>query len=388
MSKRIKTKYDGVVYREAKRIGGNGIEKVYYVRFKCDGKVIEEKAGRQYADQMTPVKANRYRSDRIEGRRKSRKEIRESRQAAQKAEADRLTIAKLWDLYTETHPENKSLKVEKRKFERHLRSGIGKKEPSELVSLDVNRLRLKLQKQGKRTTAARVLELLRRTTNFGVKQALIDPIRLKIEIPKLNNEVTEDLSPEQVKKLIEVLDADIDQTAANIMRLALFTGMRRSEIFKLRWVDLDFRRSFITLTDPKPGKDQTIPMNDTARGIFEGIYKQGEFVFPGRFPGQHLTDCRNSFARIAKEAGFPKGFRPLHGLRHVFASMLASSGKVDMFVIQRLLTHKSPLMTQRYAHLRDDTLKRASGLAVSIIEEAVGTKENEQKIVNLEEYPK
>lgn len=385
MSKRIKTKYDGVVYREAKRIGGNGIERVYYIRFKRDGKSFEEKIGRQFADQMSPVKANRYRSDRIEGRRKSRKEIRESRQAAKKAEADRLTIAKLWDLYTEAHSENKSLKIEKRKFERHLRVGIGKREPSELVPLDVDRLRLKLQKQGKWTTAVRVLELLRRTINFGVKQALIDPIRLKVEIPKLNNEVTEDLAPEQVKKLIEVLDSDPDQTASNVMRLALFTGIRRSEIFKLRWADLDFRRGFITLTDPKGGKDQAIPMNDTARGIFESIYKQGEFVFPGRFPGKHLTDCRNSFARIAKAAAFPKGFRPLHGLRHVYASMLASSGQVDMYTLQKLLTHKSPLMTQRYAHLRDDTLKRASGIAVSLIEGAVGTKENEKKIVNLED---
>ena len=51
---------------------------------------------------------------------------------------------------------------------------------------------------------------------------------------------------------------------------------------------------------------------------------------------------------------------PLHGLRHVFASTLASSGKVDMYTLQKLLTHKSPIMTQRYAHLRDDALKRAS----------------------------
>lgn len=385
MAKRESTIYPGVYYRLAKRVGGRGQEKVFYIVFNRAGKVIEEKAGRQYADRMTPAKANRYRNDRIEGRRKSRKEIRESRQAAKKAAAERYTIGKLWGLYTEANPDNKSLNNEKLKFERHLRSGIGKKEPGALVPLDVNRLRLKLEKQGKRTTAARVLELLRRTINFGVNQMLIDPIRFKIKIPKLNNEVTEDLAPEQIKKLIEVLDAEIDQTAADVMRLALFAGMRRSEIFKLKWVDLDFRRGFITLVDPKGGKDQIIPMNNTARGIFESIYNRDDFVFPGRFQGQHLTDCRNSFARIAKAAGFPKGFRPLHGLRHVYASMLASSGQVDMYTLQKLLTHKDPKTTQRYAHLRDGTLKRASGLAVSIIEEAVGNQENKQKIVNLED---
>jgi len=71
----------------------------------------------------------------------------------------------------------------------------------------------------------------------------------------------------------------------------------------------------------------------------------------------------------------PKDFRPLHGLRHVYASMLASSGKVDMYTLQKLLTHKSPLMTQRYAHLRDDALKRASDLAGELIGKIVNGKE-------------
>ena len=46
----------------------------------------------------------------------------------------------------------------------------------------------------------------------------------------------------------------------------------------------------------------------------------------------------------------PSDFRPFHGLRHSFASMPASSGQVDMYTLQKLLTHKSPLMTQRNAH--------------------------------------
>jgi integrase len=48
--------------------------------------------------------------------------------------------------------------------------------------------------------------------------------------------------------------------------------------------------------------------------------------------------------------------------------MLASSGKVDLYTIQKLLTHKSPIMTTRYAHLRDEALRNASNLAGNIIE--------------------
>jgi integrase len=57
--------------------------------------------------------------------------------------------------------------------------------------------------------------------------------------------------------------------------------------------------------------------------------------------------------------------------------MLASSGEVDMYTLQKLLTHKDPKMTQRYAHLRDDALKRAGNLAGELIEKVKG-KEDER----------
>jgi integrase len=65
--------------------------------------------------------------------------------------------------------------------------------------------------------------------------------------------------------------------------------------------------------------------------------------------------------------------------------MLASSGQVDMYTLQKLLTHKSPQMTQRYAHLRDDALKRASELAGDIIKninERAQEKEDEKSKSN------
>lgn len=367
MPKRIATKYPGVFYREADRIGGAGLEKVYYIVFKKDGKVIEEKAGRQFADDMTPARAAGIRAERIEGKRESRKEKREAEKAAKEADGDRWTIARLWDKYCETFPANKILKYEKRKFDVHLRESIGGKEPHELLPLDVDRIRLGLQKKGKRTTAARILELLRRTVNFGTKKGLIAPIAFKIEIPRLNNQTTEDLTADQLNRLLGAMNADKDQTAANVMRIALYSGMRRSEILKLQWADIDFQRGFITIRDPKGGRDQSIPMNDAVKSVFQNIKNDGPYVFPGKKEGEHLADCRKSLIRIKKAAGLPENFRPLHGLRHVYASMLASSGQVDMYTLQRLLTHKSPLMTQRYAHLRDESLKKASNLAGDII---------------------
>ncbi|MGV8073818.1 MAG: tyrosine-type recombinase/integrase [Syntrophobacteraceae bacterium] len=373
MPRRFKTNYPGVFYREADRIGARDKEKVFYIVFKKDGKVLEEKVGRQYADNMTPARASGIRGERIRGKIRSRKEIRKEREEQQQAERNKWTIGKLWAEYCESHTENKVLRAESLKFDRYIRPLFGYKEPSELVALDIDRLRIRLQRQGKQTTAARILEILRRTVNFGVKRGLVSPISFKIEVPKLNNETTEDISEEQVARLISVLNQDPDRKAANIMRLALLSGMRRSEILQLKWEDLDFRRGFIRLVNSKSGRDEIIPLNDAVRAVLDEIEPKigNPYIFPGKLPGTHLTECRRSFNRIRKAAGLPEGFRPLHGLRHTYASMLASSGQVDLYTLQKLLTHKSPQMTQRYSHLRDDALKKASNLAGSIIEQAI-----------------
>lgn len=68
-------------------------------------------------------------------------------------------------------------------------------------------------------------------------------------------------------------------------------------------------------------------------------------------------------------AGLPQDFRALHGLRHVYASMLASSGQVDLYTLQKLLTHKISAMTMPYAHLRDEALRKAANLAGNLIEQ-------------------
>lgn len=382
MSKRFKTDYPGVFYRESDRIGGRGKEKVFYVVYKKDGKIIEAKAGRQYRDDMTAARASTYRAALIEGRAETPQEQRTAERAAKEAEASRWTIDRLWAKYAETFSQNKVIRAEGLKFDKYLREPFGSKEPKEILALDVDRLRIRLQKQGKHTTAARVLEILRRTINFGVKRGLVPPLAFKIEVPKLNNETTEDLSEDELRALIEALNNDPDQRAADIMRLALFTGMRRGEILGLRWEDLDFGKGFIRLFEPKGGKDQTIPMNEAARAILSGITPEdgNPYVFPGKIPGAHLTECRPSFDRIREAAGLPADFRPLHGLRHVYASMLASSGEVDLYTLQRLLTHKSHQMTQRYAHLRDEALRKASDLAGTLVRRATQPVKQEQEL--------
>ncbi|WP_319780039.1 site-specific integrase [Maridesulfovibrio sp.] len=368
MAKRIKTTYPGVYYREGKRAGtGNAIEKIYYIVFKKDGKTHEEKVGRQFQDNMTPARAARIRTERLENKRKSRKEIREEQ--ARKAAS---TIGKLWEAFYEAKQTNKSIKDDYYRWKAYLEKDFAKKEPSELVTLDIDRLRRKLTKKDLApATVKQAVVLLKRILNFSVQRGLstaIDPSRLHFEMPKVNNLKTEDLSSEQLNSLLKVLHESANRQVANLMLMALYTGMRRGELFRLQWSHVDFKRNFITLKDPKGGVDQKIPLNQAARQVLkEHERTDSDYVFPGAKGGER-KDCRRATAIIKKEAGLPKDFRPIHGLRHVYASMLASSGKVDLYTLQKLMTHKSSAMTQRYAHLRDEALQRASDVAGDIFD--------------------
>lgn len=381
MPKRIKTTYPGVFYREVKRVGRKGTERVYYVLFKKDGKVLEEKVGRQYTDAMTAAKAAAYRSERIEGKRQSRKQVREAKVAAKKAvqeaEASRWTIDKLWEAYKAQRPDLKGLVTDQNRYENHIKPTLGDREPKDLLPLDLDRLRINLLKKKKPATVRNVIELLKRIISFGVKKQLCQSLTFSVTMPRVSNLKTEDLTPDQVKKLLEAIGKDEDQEVADLVRLALFTGLRRGELFSLQWPDVDFERGFIHIRDPKGGTDQTVPMNDSARAILRARPRtESPYVFPGR-GGRRRVDVSKVVRRIRAAAGLPKDFRPLHGLRHAFASMLASSGEVDLYTLQKLMTHKSPIMTQRYAHLRDEALKRASNVAGALIEKAANGKKKE-----------
>jgi len=175
---------------------------------------------------------------------------------------------------------------------------------------------------------------------------------------------TEVLTPAQLAALLRALNEEDDPLLTGLVRLAMCTGMRRGSLLGLQWKDIDFERGFITLEGAHAKKKQTsvIPMNAQARHILENVpHTSSPFVFPGKNDDRPRVDINRFMRRLKVKAGLPEDFRPLHSLRHTFASYLASSGQVSMYELQKLLTHESPQMTQRYAHLHDEALRRASG---------------------------
>lgn len=359
-----KTKYPGVTFIEVPRPNG-GTEKSYYVTYRDPGtgKLKNISVGRSIRDDMTPSRAAGIRADLIEGTRQTKKD-----KAA--AEAAKPTIERLWETYRAANAEKSSMRTDRYDIG-HLKDFFTRLAP-DMTTSDLAKLRKRLEAEGKAPkTVSNILGLLRRIINHGIKHGLtppIDPAKLRFEMPKVDNIKTEHLTPSQVQKLLTVLDEEVDQNLASLMRLALATGIRRTALLNLQWGDVDFEKNFITLRGEvaKSGKTSKIPLNAMARAILENLDKtDSPFLFPGRDGGKRI-EIRRFLNRVRAKAELPKDFRPLHGLRHTYASELASSGKVDLYTLQKLLTHNSPQMTERYAHLADEALMRAADVAASI----------------------
>lgn len=372
MAKRIKVdKYPGVYYREETRISGKGTEKVYYIVFKKDGVTREEKVGRQYADNMTPAKASHIRSERIENKRKSPKEIRLERKQ-QKANS-RVTLEFLYEEYKKMFPEKKNLGT----LDGFMRNHLNKIKTLEVVDITTRHVEdvkeLAYRKSLSDQTVHHILALIKLLVNFGEKYgyaAKPASSQLRFNMPRVDNKKTENMTDAQLAAYLKALDEEADQNAANCLRLALYTGMRRTALFNLKWSDIDFESGMITLRGEvaKKGKTDVIPLSQAARELLlsEAAHKKSkEYVFPG-IDGGPRKEMRRVAQRVREKAGLPKDFRPMHGLRHTFASKLISSGKIGLATLQKLLTHENPSMTNRYAHLEDEAMKRAASIADEI----------------------
>ena len=251
---RMQTNYPGVYFIQGKALDGRP-EKIFYISYYRNSKRVEEKAGRQFRDSMTAARANQIRTRRLEGDLPSNQERREA------AQQQRWTLDRLWEEYSEPLArKTKSFITDRGRYQNFIQTALGQKEPRELSPLDVHRLQRIVAKTHAPQTVKHVLLLLQRLVNFGFKRGLCQGINFKIDKPRVDNKKTEFLTPEQIKALTAALDAFAwDPQAANFMRLALYTGMRRGEIFKLQWRDVDFHRGFITLREPKGGQDANHP---------------------------------------------------------------------------------------------------------------------------------
>jgi integrase len=278
-----------------------------------------------------------------------------------------VTLGDVWEKFFPWAKEHlKCWRTDEGFYRKHIAPRFAEKALDGITPLDIERMKLEMKKSltphGKPYSAQTIkhnLNLLSRLYNRAIKWGMFNgenPVK-KVQPVRVDNQKTEFLTEEEADRLLKVLDEWPCRVSAAFVRFAMFSGLRRGEIIKLTWDDVDFERGMVTLRDPKGGKTQTIPLSEEALSALRSLEITGEHVFPGKSGGERY-DFKGPWVRIRKAAELPEDFR-FHGLRHHFASTLVSNG-VDLAVVKELLTHKDMSTTQRYAHLQPDALKRAA----------------------------
>lgn len=146
-----------------------------------------------------------------------------------------------------------------------------------------------------------------------------------------------------------------------IVLVALNTGLRRSELFHLCWIDVDLTAKWLSVdgATAKNGQTRRVPLNAEAFAILAAWRKQASAAEPRVFPGvggQRLKRVDRAWRGLRKRAALQE-FR-FHDLRHHFASRLVQSG-IDLNTVRELLGHADITMVLRYAHLSPDRLTAA-----------------------------
>ncbi|MFN8655316.1 MAG: site-specific integrase [Candidatus Obscuribacterales bacterium] len=149
--------------------------------------------------------------------------------------------------------------------------------------------------------------------------------------------------------------------------LSLHTGLRRGELFKLRWDNVDVRQKQLTVvgTTSKTGKTRHVQLNERALQVLRDWKDQpgvkGAYVFTAP-DGEPFEEMRTAWENALARAAI-KNFR-WHDLRHTFASKLVMAG-VDLNTVRDLLGHADYKMTLRYAHLAPEHKAAAVAKLVS-----------------------
>ena len=104
------------------------------------------------------------------------------------------------------------------------------------------------------------MALLKRISNFAKNKRLCKGIDFKITLPRVSNQKTEFLTEDELKRLLKAIQEDINPYAGPIMMTALYTGMRKGEILRLEWRDIDFEHGFIHIREfQRAGRTRRYP---------------------------------------------------------------------------------------------------------------------------------
>jgi len=144
-----------------------------------------------------------------------------------------------------------------------------------------------------------------------------------------------------------------------IAKFILFTGLRRNEVFQLKWEHIDMKKGKIMVWEGKGDKYRDIPLHPSALKAIQDFHSEYGLSKPKKgtvfhtLKGTPLTRGKlyEAFRRAGKRANL-EGIIGVHTLRHTFATHLAMAG-VPVRTLQEYMGHSDIQTTMIYLHLAE-----------------------------------
>ncbi|KVT40346.1 tyrosine-type recombinase/integrase [Burkholderia ubonensis] len=286
----------------------------------------------------------------------------------QRAPSEKTTVADALDRYEREIVPTKKTSTQRREGARirELKTHFGKYSLAAVTPDLVSRYRDDRLVQGKANNTVRLeLALLGHLFNVAIKEWHIglafNPVA-NIRKPSPGEGRNRRLSRREQAMLLAAVDEHSNPMLGWIVRLAIETGMRQSEILGLRRGQIDLERRVVRLTDTKNSASRTVPLTKLAASVLQSALAtpvrpiDTDLVFfgePGRDKKRRAYQFTKVWNGIKKRTGLVD-FR-FHDLRHEAVSRLVEAGLSDQEVAS-ISGHKSMQMLRRYTHLRAEDL--------------------------------
>lgn len=313
-----------------------------------------------------------------------------------------MTISQLWeDVYLPAAQQAKKPRTvgsEEALYKKWIEKPLGKKRITDLLPLDFSRLSKRIISSGRSPrTVHYVASIILQMWNVAFDNKLVNiqpPRRKTLNLPAIDNERTRAFTLEEAQQFLDALQ-DRSQLWHDISLLSLLTGMRASEIYKLKLRDIDIERALLYLRTPKKSRSQHLQISDAAKEHIQFMLTQRKELIDERpecntellvfsKSGGQIQEVSDTVQRTIDELGLndsveKKDRLTFHSLRHTTATWLLEQGE-DIYRVSKLLRHTTVRMTeQRYAHISNDTIKRTADTIGEVL------KKTESKVAKLKE---
>lgn len=265
----------------------------------------------------------------------------------------------------------KSAHDDEAKFRLHIEPRLGHLRLSEITTRDVQTLHAAMRASHSPGYANRHLAVMSATFRKAVEWGVIDknPAAGVKQFKEYIKETTV-LDANQLARLFAALDADESRTAASALKFLALTGVRREEALQAEWQHVKLEAGLWWLPKTKSGRGRYVTLNAAAAELLaaQPSRDKSKWVFPGKNPEKPINNVRKTMERALTAAGLPHV--RIHDLRHGYASLAVNAG-ATLYEVQHLLGHASPQVTQRYAHMADSGLRRASQAVADVVTAAL-----------------